>query len=162
MERVAPSVRDARCAVMAGLVMAVGLAEASAQEARTVDLTSPLARELLSCMEVEDDGQRLACFDRVTEPLVQRAQQDETVLQGEGDWDSENLTLERPWRLAWHLEGSILTIELRDGIGRLESIVGNQIGAGEGASEVLRPGTWRLAVRAVGTWEVRVVEDASD
>lgn len=144
------------------LAITAGVVQAGAQDAETVDLASPLARALLSCTEIEDRGSRLDCFDRVAEPLAQRAEQDETVFRGEGDWDSETLTFERPWRLVWSAEGSILTIELHDSVGQLDSIVGNQIGAGDGASDVLDPGTWQLAVRAVGAWEIRVVEDVEE
>jgi hypothetical protein len=148
--------------VMLLLVMIATPGQARAQQAAPVDPTSPLARELLTCAEIEDDRRRLDCFDRLAAPLAQRAEQGVTVLRGEGDWDSNELTLTGAWRLTWNSQGSILTIELRDSLDQLVDIVGNQIGPGEGTSKLLKQGTWRLAVRAIGRWEVRVVEDMGD
>ena len=145
------------------LLAAAAPAGVSAQSGAPVDVTSPLAHELLTCVEVEDDEARLACFDRIAAPLAQSraAAEDDAaqVLRGENDADSEVFTMAGPWHVAWNLEGSILTIELRTGAGHLQDVVGNQIGAGEGASGRLGPGDWQLAVRAVGAWQVRIVRD---
>lgn len=152
------------CALTAHLI--AGLAPAAAQEAPTVDLTSPLARELLSCVAIEDDAARLACFDRTAAPLARAEQEAEEaavkVLQGSGDWDSEFFAMDGPWHVAWALDGSILTLELSERDGQRRDIVGNQIGSGEGVSRTLDPGTWQLAVRAVGGWRVRVVSGSPD
>ena len=138
-----------------------GSAPVLAQEASTIDLTSSLARELSSCIAIEDDAARLACFDAVAEPLAQAQHETEEavskVLQGEGDWDSEVFTMDGPWYIAWTLEGSILTVELHDHDDQLSNVVGNQIGAGEGTSPALDPGDWLLAIRAVGAWQVQIV-----
>ena len=158
--------RGGLSAAAATLLLGAGLAPAAAQEAPTIDLTSPFARELQSCVSIEDDAERLACFDRTAAPLEQARQEAEEaavkVLQGEGDWDSEVYTMDGPWHIAWTLEGSILTIELRDRDDQRRHVVGNQIGAGEGASQKLEPGTWQLAIRAVGPWRVRVVRGSPD
>lgn len=150
----------------AAALAVAGWAPLRAQEAPTIDLSSPLAREMMSCLPIEDDAARLACFDAVAAPLAQaEADAEESavkVLQGEGDWDSEVFTMEDPWHIAWSSEGSLLTIELHDGNGQLDDVVGNQIGGGEGTSPGLDPGTWRLAIRAVGAWQVRVVHGPAD
>jgi len=143
---------------------AAAFAAAHAEEAAPVDLASPFAQQLLSCMALDEDAARLACFDRAAAPLAaaERAAEGSAVklLQGEGDLDSKSFEMTGPWRVAWVSKGSILTIELRSGLGEVHDVVGNQIGAGEGASEVLDPGVWQLAIRGIGAWQVRVVPEA--
>ena len=62
--------RGGLSAAAATLLLGAGLAPAAAQEAPAVDLASPLANELLSCVAIEDDAARLACFDRTAAPLA--------------------------------------------------------------------------------------------
>jgi hypothetical protein len=162
---IARTPRPATLALWACLAMAAS-PSARAQDVPAIDPTSPLAQEIVSCMAVEDDAKRLDCFDAVAAPLAQGdAGADAAVfnaLRGEDDWDSEAFTIDQPWHLAWSLEGSLLTVELRDPQDELHSVVANQIGAGEGVSPGLEAGTWKLAIRAVGAWQVRLVRGAAD
>jgi hypothetical protein len=79
---------------------------------------------------------------------------------GKDDWDSQVLEVDKPWRLVWQNQGSLLTVELRSEQDELLDVIGNQIGKGGGRSESLEPGSYRLAVRGLGGWRVQVVSEA--
>ncbi len=143
----------------AAALLLIGVAEAPGQ-----DPTTPLANKLLDCAGIEDDAERLGCFDAVTAPLAgiadeEAEEQAVQVFRGEDDWDSETLQIDQPWRVTWTAKGNILTLELRDQNGELVSVIGNQIGRGGGSTDILDPGVWRLAVRSIGAWELRVIEE---
>lgn len=128
------------------------------------DETTTLADELIDCAGLPGDGERLACYDALAQPLLgldgsTEAATDQALnsFTGKGDWDSETLEIEQPWRVTWQNQGSLLTIELWDSAGELLNVVGNQIGRGGGRSEVLEPGSYRLAVRGTGGWRVQAV-----
>jgi hypothetical protein len=141
---------------------------ASAQT-QASDKTSELADELIDCAGMADASARLECYDAVAQPLLGLEQgeggQGPAALHrftGKGDWDSEVLEIAGPWRATWQNQGSLLTIELLTPQGEMVSVIGNQIGSGGGRSEVLEPGTYRLAVRGLGGWRVQVVDASQE
>lgn len=148
------------CAVVAS-------GEASAQSPAADD-TTKLAEEIIDCAGLEENAERLKCYDEVAEPLLglDDAPADSgaaTALQqftGKDNWDSDILEFDKPWRLIWQNQGSLLTVELQTAQGELVDVIGNQIGAGGGRSEVLEPGSYRLAVRGLGGWRLQVISEA--
>src|SRR3546814_11070838 len=65
--------------------------------------------------------------------------------------------MNEPWRLVWQNQGSLLTVELWTPQSEMLDVIGNQIGQGGGRSEVIEPGSYRLAVRGLGGWNIKVV-----
>ena len=135
---------------------------AAAQSGETK--ASKLGDDLISCAVIENDQERLACYDEVAQPLAglekENAQGETEVLQsfaGEDDWDSEVFEVERPWRVTWQTKANILTIELYNAEDELVEVVGNQIGAGGGSSGTLEPGRYYLGARGVGSWQMKVL-----
>lgn len=135
-------------------------AGAAAQESRDTEVIERLVR----CIDIEREALRLQCYDSLVQPLAEARVdpefESESTFQsfsGRDDEDTEVFTAKQSWRLRWTLDGSLLTIELRGRDNALIDIVGNQIGAGHGQSEKsLPPGDYRLAVRAIGDWQVAV------
>ncbi|GAB4356840.1 MAG: hypothetical protein Kow00114_08000 [Kiloniellaceae bacterium] len=153
-------------ALAAGLVGAALLAAPAVVLAQAQDDTTRLADEIIGCAGLENDAERLACFDALAEPLMGLEQAGDGAgpaalhsFTGKDDWDSETLEFEGPWRLVWQNQGSLLTVELRTPQGELVDVVGNQIGRGGGRSEALDPGSYRLAVRGLGGWRVQAVDE---
>ncbi|MGD1878614.1 MAG: hypothetical protein ACFB13_14090 [Kiloniellaceae bacterium] len=151
--------------VLAGGVLAGGSPAARAQSL-SADDTTELADEIIGCAGLTAEAERLKCFDRVAAPLMGLGDSPQSgtadALQsftGKGDWDSDVVEFERPWRLVWQSQGSLLTVELHSAQGELVDVIGNQIGKGGGRSEVLEPGSYRLAVRGLGGWRVQAVSD---
>lgn len=149
-------------AVVVALVMAAASAEAQTREE---DDTTKLADEIIKCAGLQSDTARLQCYDEVAGPLMglnKPADSDGPAtlhsFTGKNDWDSEALDFDRPWRLVWQNQGSLLTVELWTTQGELIDVVGNQIGKGGGRSGPLDPGTYRLAVRGLGGWRVQTVD----
>lgn len=148
-------------------VVASGEASAQSQE---VDDTTKLAEEIIDCAGLDVNAERLKCYDEVAAPLLglDDAPADSgaaTALHqftGKDNWDSEALEFGKPWRLIWQNQGSLLTVELHTSEGELVDVIGNQIGAGGGRSEVLDPGSYRLAVRGIGAWRLQVVREAEE
>jgi hypothetical protein len=145
-------------------LLSVALPAGAALAQAPNDETTTLADELIDCAGLPGDGERLECYDALAQPLLgldgdAEAPTDQAIygFTGKGDWDSEVLEVERPWRVTWQNQGSLLTIELWDSAGELLNVVGNQIGRGGGRSEVLDPGSYRLAVRGTGGWRVQAV-----
>ncbi|MGH6948621.1 MAG: hypothetical protein ACREDZ_14915 [Kiloniellales bacterium] len=125
---------------------------------------STLAAELVDCVALDDKTERLACYDELAKPLAavgaEAGSADPSVVQtfsGKDDWDSETFEVGRPWRAIWEIEGNILNVELLDSEGTLIDVIGQQIGEGGGRSEPQEPGTYRLGVRGLGAWRVRIV-----
>ena len=152
----------ATCLVLAAATAAGGVASA---QSGSEDDTTKLAEEILSCSALQGDGERLACYDALAQPLLGL---EETTEQGDAgaalqsftgtdDWNSEVLEIQRPWRLVWQNNGSLLTVELWTPQEEMLDVIGNQIGQGGGRSEVLGPGSYRLAVRGLGGWNIKVV-----
>jgi hypothetical protein len=131
------------------------------------DDTTKLADQIIDCAGLSESGERLRCFDEIAAPLMgidetetpgsRRAMHSFT---GKDDWDSQVLEVDKPWRLVWQNQGSLLTVELRSEQDELLDVIGNQIGKGGGRSESLEPGSYRLAVRGLGGWRVQVVSEA--
>ncbi len=150
------------------LALAGGAGGVLAQE-KPADDTTKLAEEIIDCAGLDDDAKRLACFDEIAAPLVGLGETSDdsdapAALQqftGKDNWDSEVLEVGTPWRLVWRNQGSLLTVELRTPQGELIDVVGNQIGEGGGRSEVLGPGSYRLAVRGLGGWRLQVVTEGN-
>jgi hypothetical protein len=122
-----------------------------------------IAKRLIACLDLAEERPRLQCYDSLVRQLAASAgnpqdQQPTAIysLAGRDDHDSEALTIKQPWRLRWTFEGSILAIELRSQDNELVDIIGHQIGEGEGESEPLEPGVYRLAMRGIGSWSVSV------
>jgi len=150
------------CGVLAAGAPALG-------QSVVADDTTKLAEEIIDCAGLEAAEARLDCYDRLAAPLLGLAETAEGDgasaalhrFTGKEDWDSEVLDLTGPWRLVWQNQGSLLTVELRSSNGELVDVVGNQIGAGGGRSAVLDPGSYRLAVRALGAWRLQVIDIAA-
>lgn len=148
-------------AVAVATATGVARAQSSAE-----DDTTKLAEEILSCSALQNEAERLKCYDALAQPLLGLEKPTE---EGEGaavhsftgtdDWDSEVLELKRPWRLVWQNKGSLLTVELWTPQEEMLDVIGNQIGQGGGRSEVLGPGSYRLAVRGLGGWNIKVVSE---
>lgn len=145
-----------------GLWLSAGQASAQDSDPGEGEEAGRLAAEIAACRMVQDPTERLRCYDAAA-----GAADDESVvaegvvlqLAGEDDFDSDNFVSESPWHLRWNSRGSIFTVELQDIAGELIAIIGNQIGAGENRSEVQPPGEYRVAVRAIGSWQLWVMEE---
>lgn len=119
---------------------------------------------LFTCVDLEPGSLRLQCYDSIMRPLADARPDPDfggestiEVFSGQDDLDIELITIEQPWRLRWALDGSMLSVELREGDNSLIDIIGNQIGAGHGASaKTLAPGSYRIAVRAIGAWQLAI------
>lgn len=158
--------RRRRSGILSGLLLGAlwltwGPPSAGAQDAGSAD--SAAFERLFRCVDMAEEALRLQCYDAIVEPLADARvdsdfQEDHTLyaFSGRDDHDTETLTIEQPWRARWVFEGSIFTIELRLPNGELVNIVGNQIGAGHGNTDVLQPGAYQLAVRAIGKWQIAV------
>ena len=154
-----------RCA-LAGLILAVASSVGALPAARAQepgDSETATFERLFRCVDVSEDALRVQCYDAVVQPLADTRvppefEQDHTVyaFAGRDDYDTQAFTIEKQWRARWIFEGSILTIELRLPNGELVDIVGNQIGAGHGNTDLLAPGSYQLAVRAIGKWQLAV------
>lgn len=151
----------AACLVLAAATAGGGAARA---QSTSEDDTTKLAEEILSCSALQDEDARLECYDTLAQPLLGLEQAtergDAAALQsftGTDDWDSEVLEIQRPWRLVWQNRGSLLTVELWTPQEEMLDVIGNQIGQGGGRSDVLEPGSYRLAVRGLGGWNIKVV-----
>lgn len=122
-----------------------------------------LAGEIAACRMVEDPTERLRCYDAAADADAEAGVVDDgrvvLELAGEDDFDSDSFVSPSPWHLRWETEGSIFTVELRDMAGELIGIIGNQIGRGEDRSPVQAPGEYMLAVRAIGAWQLWVMEE---
>jgi len=150
------------------LLLAVSLftGRAAAQAAADDD-TTKLADQIIDCAGLSEKGERLQCFDEfaaplmgIDEPEVPGSSRALHSFTGKDDWDSQVLEVDKPWRLVWQNQGSLLTVELRTEQDELLDVIGNQIGKGGGRSESLEPGSYRLAVRGLGGWRVQVVSEA--
>jgi hypothetical protein len=145
------------------LLLAGALAAGHGARAQTgPEDTTRLADQIIACAGMTGEGERLACYDQLAQPLLGLEKgegQAEAVhsFTGRDDWDSPPFEIARPWRLVWQNEGSLLTVELRGEQGEMLDVIGNQIGEGGGRSEVQEPGVYRLAVRGLGGWRVQVV-----
>jgi hypothetical protein len=151
----------------AGLVLAAMLASGGAQaQLPEQDDTTELAEEILSCAALQEEGARLECYDALAQPLMglegATREGDASALHsftGKDDWDSQVLEINKPWRLVWQNQGSLLTVELWTPQEEMLDVIGNQIGRGGGRSEIQDPGTYRLAVRGLGGWNIKLVSE---
>jgi hypothetical protein len=139
----------------------------AAAQSAAADDTTKLADQIIDCAGLSENAERLRCYDELAEPLVgieeptaDGSGQALHSFTGKDDWDSEVLEVDKPWRLVWQNQGSLLTVELRSEQGELIDVIGNQIGKGGGRSESLDPGSYTLAVRGLGGWRVQVVSEA--
>ncbi|MEX0923317.1 MAG: hypothetical protein WD489_10600 [Rhodovibrionaceae bacterium] len=152
-------------AVLAVLAAAGYAPDAAAQTSGQTG-TSKLGDEMISCASIDDDEERLACYDGLAQPLAgldDAANEEDGAGQalhsfaGEDDWQSEVFTMEEPWRITWQTQANILTIEVYGPEGELLDVVGNQIGAGGGSSGTLKPGRYSIAARGIGSWRLKVL-----
>lgn len=126
---------------------------------------TPLIDDLIACHALREESDRLDCYDALVAPLAGVAANGEAALYefvGRDNWQSEPFETEGPWRVLWEGTASLLTIELQNAEGQPLTVVGHQIGEGGGRSEVIRPGHYRLAMRASGVWRVRVVGEGEE
>jgi hypothetical protein len=150
--------------VLAACITTMAAGGALAQSAPSGQET--LADAVIACTGIDDDGERLACYDAVVEPLLGLAENEDqngekVAFVGTGHWDSETFTMDKPFRLAWQSKASSLTIELNSPGGELLSLIGPQIGEGSGRTDdVYEPGDYQLGIRASdGEWRVQAVEE---
>lgn len=145
-----------------GLWLPAGQALAQDGESGEGAEVGRLAAEIAACRMVRDPTERLRCYDAAAGLADEESVVEQGVvmqLAGEDDFDSDLFVSETPWHLRWNSRGSIFTVELQDITGELIAIIGNQIGAGENRSEVQPPGEYRVAVRAIGSWQIWVMEE---
>jgi hypothetical protein len=148
--------------LVSAVVLASVLAGAGPAAAQSGE-TSNLADELVACAAVQDEGERLACYDGLAQPLARldaKAVDEDEILHkfsGKNDGDSDTVEIGQPWRAVWQSDVSILTIELREPDNSLIGTIGFQIGKGGGRSEVQRPGVYKLAMRGTGSWQVNII-----
>lgn len=132
--------------------------EAAAQEQQAVER---LAAQVAACSMLQDPTDRLSCYDeaagREGDPVV--AEGVILDLAGSDDFDSDTFVVAAPWHIRWDSAGSIFTVELQNIAGELIGIIGNQIGAGNDRSDPQPPGEYQLAVRAIGEWQIWVMEE---
>jgi hypothetical protein len=124
-----------------------------------------MADKIVNCASIEADVDRLFCFDELARPLVGLAGDEDAddtalfVFKGSSHWQSDPLDIEGQWRATWQFDASIFSVELRDEKGFLIRTITSQTGQGGGRSDVLEPGRYRLSVRSLGDWTVRVTEE---
>lgn len=146
------------------LLFATTAALPVATVAQSPDGTNSITEEIVNCGSIEEDGQRLACFDRSVAPLLGENDDDADdaamVFVGEGDWTSDIFTMDRQWRMSWRSTAVQLTVEIRNSDDYLVSLAATQIGQGDGTSSRFEPGDYRVDVRAVnGEWRLVLVEE---
>jgi hypothetical protein len=132
--------------------------------AQSPDGNSSITEEIINCGSIEEDGQRLACFDRSVAPLLGENDDDTDdaamVFVGEGDWTSDIFTMDQEWRMSWRSTAVQLTVEIRNSDDYLVSLAATQIGEGGGTSTRFDPGDYRVDVRAFnGEWRLLLVEE---
>ncbi|MGF1593437.1 MAG: hypothetical protein ACFCUW_09170 [Kiloniellaceae bacterium] len=157
-------------AVSAALVLALAAGGGGAAwgQARSTDDTTRLADQIVGCAGLDDEQERLQCYDALAQPLLgldESTEDSPTALHGftgRDDWDSDPIEVDTPWRLVWQNQGSLLTVELRTAQNEMIDVIGNQIGRGGGRSAVIEPGSYRLAVRGLGGWRVQVVGETGN
>lgn len=160
-----------RRAALLGCCLALGTLGGTAGMAQVQserpDDTTRLADKLLQCGGIPGEDARLKCYDELARPLMGLEEEPgagegvEAIhrFTGTDDWDSEPFEVNKPWRVVWQNQGSLLTVELRTEQNEMVDVIGNQIGRGGGRSDRLDPGVYRLAVRGLGGWRVQVVGD---
>lgn len=152
-----------RLSLAASLALAV-LVSIRTGSAAAQDTATGLADALIACMAIEQAEQRLACYDALAGPLAglkpdQENDEDALLFKfaGKDDGDSQPFQVADRWRVVWHSDTSVLTIELWDPQGSLIGTIGFQIGKGGGRSDVQPPGHYKLAVRGSGSWRISVI-----
>src|SRR3546814_11693411 len=94
------------------------LAIAAPSAAQTVpEETTKLAAQLIACAGLPGSEDRLKCYDRLAQPLLGLEPADSAPTEahsftGRNDWDSQPYEMTNAWRLVWHKQGSLLTVEL--------------------------------------------------
>jgi len=135
--------------------------ETAPPEAVTPEAVERLAAQISACAMVSDPTERLQCYDEAAGREGDTVVPEGVILElaGSDDFDSDRFRADGPWHLRWDSSGSIFTVELNNVAGELIGIIGNQIGAGSNRSEALPPGDYMLAVRAIGEWQLWVMEE---
>lgn len=121
-------------------------------------LSAGVPEALLDCAEITAPAERLACYDAaIAAAAVVATDRGRALFAVEGQNDGDSVTFRAPtrWYVEWASQGSIITVELHTTGGAFQAVVGTQIGDGSGRSPSFGPGTYRLAVRGVGQWELR-------
>src|SRR3546814_14482745 len=109
--------------------MAAGAAAQAQTQPGEEDDTTKLAEEILSCSALKNETARLACYDALAQPLLgleKPGQEDSGALlnfTGTDAWDSDDVEINKPWRLVWQNQGSLLTGE--SGTAQSEKRVGD-------------------------------------
>lgn len=150
---------------LAALSLAIGLGgfvpPALAQTAG--DAHATIAEAVVACRAIEQSAARLACYDELADPLVKLDDANGEageVVTGRGNWSSEMLSMDRPWRIIWSTTGQIFGLDVRTGEGGAAiKTVASHVGEGNGTTDTLPPGPVRIGVHAVGDWRIQVVEE---
>jgi len=141
----------------------VTMSSAAVAQSSTADRT--LADQVIACAAIDANDARLACYDKLAEPLLGLGAGEESQASadfvGRGHWDSDVFTVNHPFRIVWESRAKTLTIELHGPGGDLLALIGPQIGEGSGRSDkIFDPGDYRVGVRATdGEWRVSAVEE---
>ena len=148
----------------ARLLLALTLSSTIAAAQSPPSIPGTISEEIVLCASIEGDSTRLACYDRSVEALIGESnpEQDDAAhaFVGEGDWTSEVVQMSRPWQVTWQSAAAMLTIELRTADNQFVSLVGSQVGEGEGRTNSLDPGDYRINVSAFnGEWRLLLMED---
>jgi hypothetical protein len=150
-------VRRALRIICGAIFVGLALLPVSAQE-------QTVAERVVGCTAIEKGADRLVCYDEIALPLLGLREDGEedslASFVGEGHWDSDTLSVDKPFRIAWQSEATSLTIELLRS-GSLLAIIGPQIGASAGRTdEVYDLGEYSVRVRASdGNWRVQLVAE---
>jgi hypothetical protein len=81
---------------------------------------------------------------------------------GSDDDDTDSFQVDQDWRVVSETGGRPATIERRSIEGACLDTIGNHVGSGLGRSEIQAPGSYTLALRDIGDWQVRIVSAESD
>lgn len=103
---------------------------------------------------------RLVCYDLAVQELAatRPTLDGESLVQvaGTGNQSLDTFVFADGWQLEWRCDGDYLLVRDFDDDGKARHIVASQVTAGEGRSNRLPPGSYRLSVLASGDWELRL------
>ena len=146
-----------------GIALAALIAVVDAGMAQPTVSGQPLTAQMVECASIRDETRRLECFDRAIARLTQPDKRSSRTFVGEGNWTSDLVTMDQRWYIEWRPTGQMLAVELLDVDNYFKGVAGSQVGPGEGSSNPLAPGSYRINVRAIGgAWKSRYSRRAAN